>query len=61
MSSKFQPNYIIEYVAFLSRLNDEQNIRSLFERALSTLPPEKSINIGKATLNLKHLGILPVC
>ncbi|KAK1370158.1 Cleavage stimulation factor subunit 3 [Heracleum sosnowskyi] len=42
-----EPGYILEYVDFLSRLNDDRNIRALFERALSALPPEKSVEVWK--------------
>ncbi|GFY89686.1 tetratricopeptide repeat (TPR)-like superfamily protein [Actinidia rufa] len=38
-----EPGYILEYADFLSRLNDDRNIRALFERALSSLPPEESV------------------
>lgn len=33
------------YADFLSRLNDDRNIRALFERALSSLPPEESVEV----------------
>lgn len=49
-----EPKYIIEYIDFLSRLNDEQNVRSLFEWALSSLPPEKSINIWKRYIEFEQ-------
>ncbi|XP_021592006.1 cleavage stimulation factor subunit 77 isoform X4 [Manihot esculenta] len=42
-----EPVYILEYADFLSRLNDDRNIRALFERALSSLPPEESVEIWK--------------
>ncbi|KAK1578044.1 hypothetical protein Q3G72_027104 [Acer saccharum] len=42
-----EPVYILEYTDFLSRLNDDRNIRALFERALSSLPPEESIEVWK--------------
>ncbi|KAK1399943.1 Suf domain-containing protein [Heracleum sosnowskyi] len=42
-----EPGYILEYADFLSRLNDDRNIRALFERALSALPPEKSVEVWK--------------
>ncbi|CAI0400056.1 unnamed protein product [Linum tenue] len=42
-----EPAYILEYVDFLYRLNDDRNIRALFERALSSLPPEKSVEVWK--------------
>lgn len=42
-----EPGYILEYADFLSRLNDDRNIRALFERALSSLPPEESVEVWK--------------
>ncbi|XP_050379051.1 cleavage stimulation factor subunit 77 isoform X2 [Argentina anserina] len=42
-----EPVYILEYADFLTRLNDDRNIRALFERALSSLPPEKSVEVWK--------------
>ncbi|VVA91694.1 unnamed protein product [Arabis nemorensis] len=42
-----EPIYILEYADFLTRLNDDRNIRALFERALSTLPAEESAEVWK--------------
>ncbi|XP_057445696.1 cleavage stimulation factor subunit 77 isoform X2 [Lotus japonicus] len=42
-----EPVYILEYADFLTRLNDDQNIRALFERALSSLPPKESVEVWK--------------
>ncbi|KAJ1393235.1 Tetratricopeptide-like helical domain superfamily [Sesbania bispinosa] len=42
-----EPVYILQYADFLTRLNDDQNIRALFERALSSLPPEESVEVWK--------------
>ncbi|XWS08190.1 hypothetical protein CRYUN_Cryun41cG0058400 [Craigia yunnanensis] len=42
-----EPIYILEYADFLSCLNDDRNIRALFERALSSLPQEESIEVWK--------------
>lgn len=42
-----EPGYLLEYADFLSRLNDDRNIRALFERALSSLPPEESVEVWK--------------
>ncbi|GLT27717.1 hypothetical protein SLA2020_026950 [Shorea laevis] len=42
-----EPVYVLEYADFLSRLNDDRNIRALFERALSSLPPEESVEVWK--------------
>ncbi|RZC50999.1 hypothetical protein C5167_019426 [Papaver somniferum] len=41
------PEYILEYADFLCRLNDDTNVRALFERALNSLPPEKSVEVWK--------------
>ncbi|KAL3651794.1 Cleavage stimulation factor subunit 77 [Castilleja foliolosa] len=40
-----EPSYILEYVDFLCRLNDDRNIRALFERALSSLPSDESVDV----------------
>ncbi|KAL8484475.1 hypothetical protein ACS0TY_026961 [Phlomoides rotata] len=40
-----EPSYILEYADFLCRLNDDRNIRALFERALSSLPPDESVEV----------------
>ncbi|KAI3928601.1 hypothetical protein MKW98_024202 [Papaver atlanticum] len=42
-----EPEYILEYADFLCRLNDDTNVRALFERALNSLPPEKSVEVWK--------------
>ncbi|XP_056170608.1 cleavage stimulation factor subunit 77 isoform X3 [Syzygium oleosum] len=42
-----EPAYILEYADFLSRMNDDKNIRALFERALSSLPAEASAEVWK--------------
>ncbi|XP_039053919.1 cleavage stimulation factor subunit 77-like isoform X2 [Hibiscus syriacus] len=42
-----EPLYILEYADFLSCLNDDRNIRALFERALNSLPQEESIEVWK--------------
>uniref|UniRef100_A0A2C9ULU6 Suppressor of forked domain-containing protein n=1 Tax=Manihot esculenta TaxID=3983 RepID=A0A2C9ULU6_MANES len=55
-----EPVYILEYADFLSRLNDDRNIRALFERALSSLPPEESVEtLDLPFLVLTHLGAFP--
>jgi hypothetical protein len=36
---------LFRYADFLCRLNDDRNVRALFERALSLLPPEKSTEV----------------
>lgn len=42
-----EPVYVLEYADFLSRLNDDRNIRALYERALNSLPPEESVEVWK--------------
>jgi len=42
-----EPGYILEYADFLCRLNDDRNVRALFERALSLLPPEESTEVWR--------------
>ncbi|XP_048321207.2 cleavage stimulation factor subunit 77 isoform X1 [Ziziphus jujuba] len=42
-----EPVYILEYTDFLIRLNDDRNIRALFERALSSLQPDESVEVWK--------------
>ncbi|KAK7325331.1 hypothetical protein VNO77_29493 [Canavalia gladiata] len=49
-----EPVYILEYTDFLTRLNDDQNIRALFERALSSLPAEESIEVWKKFSQLEQ-------
>ncbi|KAF9685648.1 hypothetical protein SADUNF_Sadunf03G0076300 [Salix dunnii] len=49
-----EPLYILEYADFLSRLNDEKNIRALFERALSSLPPEESVEVWKRYIQFEQ-------
>uniref|UniRef100_A0A7N0T936 Suppressor of forked domain-containing protein n=1 Tax=Kalanchoe fedtschenkoi TaxID=63787 RepID=A0A7N0T936_KALFE len=49
-----EPGYILEYADFLSRLNDDRNSRALFERALSSLPPEKSDEVWKAFVRFEQ-------
>lgn len=49
-----EPVYILEYVDFLSRLNDDRNIRALFERALSLLPPEESVEVWKQFIQFEQ-------
>lgn len=42
------------YADFLSRMNDDRNIRALFERALSSLPPEESVEV----VSMKHFAYI---
>jgi cleavage stimulation factor subunit 3 len=36
------PQYVLHYLEFLMCLNDDNNTRALFERALSAIPPSRS-------------------
>ncbi|CAN8292789.1 unnamed protein product [Cochlearia groenlandica] len=49
-----EPVYILEYADFLTRLNDDRNIRALFERALSTLPAEESAEVWKRFIEFEQ-------
>ncbi|KAJ7523484.1 hypothetical protein O6H91_18G051600 [Diphasiastrum complanatum] len=55
-----EPAYVLEYADFLCRLNDERNVRVLFERALSVLPPEESIEVWNCFMAFEQLyGDIP--
>ncbi|XP_073292716.1 uncharacterized protein [Primulina huaijiensis] len=41
-----EPGYILEYADFLCHLSDDRNIRALFERALSSLLPDESVELA---------------
>ncbi|XP_048138180.1 cleavage stimulation factor subunit 77 isoform X2 [Rhodamnia argentea] len=49
-----EPAYILEYADFLSRMNDDKNIRALFERALSSLPAEASAEVWKSFVQFEQ-------
>ncbi|AEE29633.1 Tetratricopeptide repeat (TPR)-like superfamily protein [Arabidopsis thaliana] len=49
-----EPVYILKYADFLTRLNDDRNIRALFERALSTLPVEDSAEVWKRFIQFEQ-------
>ncbi|KAF8744703.1 Suf protein, partial [Rhizoctonia solani] len=36
------PDYVLRYLGFLISINDENNARALFERVITTFPPEKA-------------------
>ncbi|KAG6552890.1 hypothetical protein Mapa_005545 [Marchantia paleacea] len=40
-----EPAYVLEYADFLCRMNDDRNVRVLFERALKVLPPDESVEV----------------
>eukprot|EP00271_Cylindrocystis_brebissonii_P005432 TRINITY_DN1745_c0_g1_i16.p1 TRINITY_DN1745_c0_g1~~TRINITY_DN1745_c0_g1_i16.p1 ORF type:complete len:658 (-),score=119.46 TRINITY_DN1745_c0_g1_i16:936-2621(-) len=49
------PAYVLEYADFLGKMNDETNMRALFERALSVLPPEESQEVWSSLLECEQL------
>lgn len=49
------PSYVLEYADFLEKMNDERNIRALFERALSVLPPDKSQEVWCSFVECERL------
>eukprot|EP00850_Spirogloea_muscicola_P013037 SM000086S23089 [mRNA] locus=s86:477104:482501:- [translate_table: standard] len=46
--------YVLQYAEFLERINDEPNVRALFERALSVLPPSNSTEVWDELLAFEH-------
>ncbi|KAL2231584.1 cleavage stimulation factor subunit 77 [Sesamum indicum] len=50
-----EPSYILEYADFLCRLNDDRNTRALFERALSSLPPDESVEVWKRFVQFEQM------
>ncbi|KAL5725694.1 hypothetical protein ACHQM5_008810 [Ranunculus cassubicifolius] len=50
-----EPKYILEYLDFLCRLNDDVNARALFERALSSLPPENSEEVWNRYIKFEQM------
>eukprot|EP00850_Spirogloea_muscicola_P023961 SM000413S15644 [mRNA] locus=s413:25585:30982:+ [translate_table: standard] len=46
--------YVLQYAEFLERINDEPNVRALFERALSVLPPSSSAEVWDELLAFEH-------
>ncbi|KAL0386999.1 UNVERIFIED_CONTAM: Cleavage stimulation factor subunit [Sesamum radiatum] len=50
-----EPSYILEYADFLCRLNDDRNTRALFERALSSLPPDESVEVWKSFVQFEQM------
>ena len=59
---KNNPNYVQEYIKFLFHLNEDNNTRVLFERALTSdaLSPEQTIDIWNKFLEFEtNVGDLP--
>ncbi|KAJ3037678.1 mRNA 3'-end-processing protein rna14 [Rhizophlyctis rosea] len=48
------PKFVLEYLDFLISLNDDNNTRALFERALSSLPPERARGIWAKFLDYEN-------
>ncbi|CAI5733354.1 unnamed protein product [Hyaloperonospora brassicae] len=49
-----EPAYVLRYLEFLGHLNDDNNMRSLFEKVLSVMPPEKSRPIWDRYVEFEH-------
>ena len=47
------PDYVLHYIDYLIHLNDDSNIRALFEKSLSSIPLEKSKKIWNAFLDFE--------
>ena len=59
---KNNPEYVLEYVKFLYNLNEDNNTRVLFERALTSdaLSPEQTVEIWNKFLEFEtNIGDLP--
>ena len=41
MKDQLEPGFVLEYLRFLTALNDKNNIRAELEKALRTLPSDK--------------------
>ncbi|EFJ31023.1 hypothetical protein SELMODRAFT_270661 [Selaginella moellendorffii] len=55
-----EPSYVTEYADFLCRLNDDRNVRALFERALNVLPAEESVEVWNRFLAFEQMyGDIP--
>ncbi|DBA01781.1 TPA: hypothetical protein N0F65_010191 [Lagenidium giganteum] len=49
-----EPNYVICYLDFLGHLNDDNNMRSLFEKVLAVMPAEVSRPIWDRYVEFEH-------
>ncbi|XP_050382098.1 cleavage stimulation factor subunit 77-like [Argentina anserina] len=49
------PEYILEYVDYLIRLNDDINARALFERVLCSMPADKSVDIWNRFVKFEQI------
>ena len=59
---KGNPQYVLEYLQFLSHLNEDNNMRVLFERALTSdaLSPDQTVEIWNKFLEFEtNVGDLP--
>ncbi|EPZ32164.1 Suf-domain-containing protein [Rozella allomycis CSF55] len=54
-----EPLFIQEYLKFLVQINDDNNLKVVFERALSSLPSQKSKGVWKVLMDFEcHYGDL---
>ncbi|TMW66509.1 hypothetical protein Poli38472_004274 [Pythium oligandrum] len=49
-----EPDYVLCYLDFLGHLNDDNNMRSLFEKVLAVMPPELSRPIWDRYVEFEH-------
>lgn len=49
-----EPAYVLCYLDFLGHFNDDKNMRSLFEKVLSVMPPEVSRPIWDRYVEFEH-------
>jgi len=49
-----EPDFVLEYIKFLSHLNEENNLRVLFERAVAQIPIEKAKMIWNHYVDFEH-------
>eukprot|EP00742_Colponemidia_sp_Colp-10_P009017 GILJ01009800.1.p1 GENE.GILJ01009800.1~~GILJ01009800.1.p1 ORF type:complete len:710 (-),score=102.51 GILJ01009800.1:90-2219(-) len=54
--SKFanEPSFVLQYIEFLHQLNDEKNVRVLFERVLSHLEPVHAREVWNRFVHFEH-------
>jgi len=54
--SKFgtDTDYVLEYIKFLSHLNEENNLRVLFEKAVNSIPKEKAHEIWNLYIQFEY-------
>ncbi|KAK9717514.1 mRNA 3'-end-processing protein rna14, variant 2 [Basidiobolus ranarum] len=49
-----EPGYVLQYLEYLIQMNDDNNIRALFERALTSLSSDKAVDIWKVFIDYEN-------